>query len=99
MCVPEILADARVAAQNWNTAIKYGPHCELIFFLMKHEPADGGVAGELAVWSVSLLATMESRGTGPLSGSRRPLCSRGAELQAGIQGRTRPGVASAPQGC
>ena len=30
----------RVTSQNWNNAGKYGPCCELFFFLMKHEPAD-----------------------------------------------------------
>ena len=34
--VPEIL-QIRVTAQAFNDATKYGPHCELFYFLMKHE--------------------------------------------------------------
>ena len=43
MCVPEVL-QMLVTAQKRNDVSKYGPCCELFFFLMKH--------GGLALWSV-----------------------------------------------
>ena len=50
LCVPEIL-QMGVKSHNWNNAGKYGPFCELFFFLMKHEPADGEA---LVGWSFGL---------------------------------------------
>ena len=40
MCVPEIL-QMRVTAQNVNNAGLHEPYCELFFFLLKHESANG----------------------------------------------------------
>ena len=30
----------RVTAQKWNVAGRFGPYCELFFFLKRHELAD-----------------------------------------------------------
>ena len=40
MCVPEIL-QMRVTAQNVNNAGLHEPYCELFFFLLEHESANG----------------------------------------------------------
>ena len=69
MCVP-----VRGTSQNWNNARKYVPCCELCFFLMKHEPADG----EALLGSSSLLCdcmrTVESRGAEPEGGNEDTPC-------------------------
>ena len=40
VCASEIV-QMRVTSQTWNNAGQYGPYCEVFFFFMKHEPADG----------------------------------------------------------
>ena len=67
MCGSEIL-QMRGASQNWNNACKYGPFCELFFFLVKHEPAKGEVSVGSPFGLCEYMPTLESIVTEPYGG-------------------------------
>ena len=62
MCVPQIL-QMRVASHNWNNASKYGPYCELFFYLMKHEQTDGEELVSSPFVLFDYMRTVKSRST------------------------------------
>ena len=70
LCVPDIL-QMHVAAKNWNDAGRFGPFCELFFFLMRHELGDGEAAVGSPVDLCEYMPTLNSRGTEPRDGRRR----------------------------
>ena len=70
-----------MASQNWNKTGENESFCELFFFLLKHEPADGKLLGSSTFGLCDDMRAVESRSTEPQGGNKIP-CSMSTELKA-----------------
>ena len=83
--VPEIL-QMRTAAQAWNIASKYGPYCELFFFLIKNELVEGEAFVGMRFGLCDCIRTVETRGTVPKGGHEDTLFQGVLGLRPALKG-------------